>query len=112
MVKGFREGAGHANSSKWVILRYEGRNVLSGGVLIAYWGRDIKCQNRCYAIPAAKNNNILGAASQKRSLHSLENVVRAAGLPAKFDPFLSLDCARVEGVGAQFKERKGSNFAA
>ena len=30
---------------------------------------------------------------------------------AKFDPFLSLDCARVEGVGAQAKERKGSNFA-
>ena len=29
---------------------------------------------------------------------------------AKFDPFLSLDCARVEGVGAQSKERKGSNF--
>ena len=28
-----------------------------------------------------------------------------------FDPFLSLDCARVEGVGAQSKERKGSNFA-
>ena len=28
---------------------------------------------------------------------------------AKFDPFLSLDCARVEG---QSKERKGSNFAA
>ena len=28
------------------------------------------------------------------------------------DPFLSLDCARVEGVGAQSKERKGSNFAA
>ena len=27
---------------------------------------------------------------------------------AKFDPFLSLDCARVEGVGAQYKERKGS----
>ena len=27
-------------------------------------------------------------------------------------PFLSLDCARVEGVGAQSKERKGSNFAA
>ena len=26
---------------------------------------------------------------------------------AKFDPFLSLDCARVEGVGAQSKERKG-----
>ena len=31
---------------------------------------------------------------------------------AKFDPFLSLDCARVEGVGAQSKKRKGSNFAA
>ena len=30
---------------------------------------------------------------------------------AKLDPFLSLDCARVEGVGAQSKERKGSNFA-
>ena len=33
---------------------------------------------------------------------------------AKFDPFLSLDCARVEGVEAQSKEskeRKGSNFA-
>ena len=29
----------------------------------------------------------------------------------KFDPFLSLDCARVEGMGAQSKERKGSNFA-
>ena len=26
---------------------------------------------------------------------------------AKFDPFLSLDCAWVEGVGAQSKERKG-----
>ena len=31
---------------------------------------------------------------------------------AKFDPFLSLDCARLEGVGAQSKERKGYNFAA
>ena len=31
---------------------------------------------------------------------------------AKFDPFLSLDCARVEGRGAQSKERKGSSFAA
>ena len=25
--------------------------------------------------------------------------------PAKFDPFLSLDCARIESVGAQSKER-------
>ena len=31
---------------------------------------------------------------------------------AKFDPFLSLDCARVEGAGVQSKERKGLNFAA
>ena len=31
---------------------------------------------------------------------------------AKLDPFLSLDCASVEGVGAQSKERKGSNFSA
>ena len=31
---------------------------------------------------------------------------------AKFDPLLSLDCARVEGMGTQSKERKGSNFAA
>ena len=31
---------------------------------------------------------------------------------AKCDPFLSSDCASVEGVGAQSKERKGSNFAA
>ena len=30
---------------------------------------------------------------------------------AKFDPYLSLDCARVEDLGAQFKEGKGSNFA-
>ena len=30
---------------------------------------------------------------------------------AKFDPFPSLDCARVEGMGMQSKERKGSNFA-
>ena len=31
---------------------------------------------------------------------------------AKFDLFLSLECARVEGVGAHSKEGKGSNFAA
>ena len=31
---------------------------------------------------------------------------------AKFDPFLSLVCARVEGMVAQSQERKGSNFAA
>ena len=30
---------------------------------------------------------------------------------AKFDPFLSLDCAREEGR-VQSKERKGSDFAA
>ena len=31
---------------------------------------------------------------------------------AQVDLFLSLDCARVEGWGAQSKEGKGSNFAA
>ena len=40
------------------------------------------------------------------------NGLRQGCQMAKFDPFLSLDCARVEGVGAQSKERKGSNFAA
>ena len=30
---------------------------------------------------------------------------------AKLDPFFSLDFARLEGRGAQSKERKGSNFA-
>ena len=31
---------------------------------------------------------------------------------AKFDPFLSLDCARVEGVRVLSEERSGSHFAA
>ena len=52
-------------------------------------------------------------------VHVHDKVPRASAAPdvppqgcqmAKFDPFLSLDCARVEGVGAQSKERKGSNF--
>ena len=30
---------------------------------------------------------------------------------AKFDPFLSLDCAPTPSTPAQSKERKGSNFA-
>ena len=30
---------------------------------------------------------------------------------AKFDPFLSLDCAPTPSTLAQYKERKGSNFA-
>ena len=30
---------------------------------------------------------------------------------AKFDPFLSLDCAHTPSTLAQSKERKGSNFA-
>ena len=29
---------------------------------------------------------------------------------AKFDPFLSLDCARVEGVGAQSQGKEGIKF--
>ena len=43
--------------------------------------------------------------------HAFANLGQGCQM-AKFDPFLSLDCARVEGVGAQSKERKGSNFAA
>ena len=35
----------------------------------------------------------------------LHNRLRQGCQMAKFDPFLSLDCARVEGVGAQSKER-------
>ena len=31
---------------------------------------------------------------------------------AEFDPFLALDCAGLEGVEAQSKKKKGSNFAA
>ena len=31
---------------------------------------------------------------------------------AKFDPFLSLDCARVEGGGRNPRKGEGSNFAA
>ena len=41
--------------------------------------------------------------------------LRASGLwlryAAKFDPFLSLDCAPTPSTLAQSKERKGSNFA-
>ena len=34
------------------------------------------------------------------------------GFPdGKIDPFLSLDCARAEGMGAQSKDRRGSHFA-
>ena len=40
-----------------------------------------------------------------------EVLLRLGCQKAKFDPFPSLDCARVEGVGVESKERKGSNFA-
>ena len=43
----------------------------------------------------------------RRTRTTLKSVVDGQGCQmAKFDPFLSLDCARVEGVGAQCKERK------
>ena len=42
----------------------------------------------------------------------IKNICRYGCQMTKFDPFLSLDCVRVEGVGAQSKDRKGSNFAA
>ena len=50
--------------------------------------------------------------SHLRSLAAAESKPSQGCQMAKFDPFLSLDCARVEGVGAQSKERKGSNFTA
>ena len=45
-------------------------------------------------------------------LHFLARYVTQCCQIAKFDPFLSLNCARVEGVGAQSKESTESNFAA
>ena len=48
----------------------------------------------------------------RRNLNSAEDELLQGCQMAKFDPFLSLDCAGVEGVGVQSKERKGSNFAA
>ena len=58
------------------------------------------------------------AHDQPRDHTYMTSALDGGGVPkqgcqrAKFDPFLSLDCGRVEGVGAQSKERKGSNFAA
>ena len=46
------------------------------------------------------------------SIALLDRRVARCQHTAKFDPILSLDCAGVEGVGAQSKERMGSNFAA
>ena len=43
---------------------------------------------------------------------ALSHLIMQGCQTAKFDPFLSLDCDGVESVGAQSKERKGSNFAA
>ena len=48
---------------------------------------------------------------QKQAKMSFRDLQQCCQM-AKFDPFLSSDSARVEGVGAQSKERKGSNFAA
>ena len=52
-----------------------------------------------------------GCLRGRSSIHGRE-LGRQGCQMAKFDPFLSLDCARVEGMGAQSKDRKGSNFAA
>ena len=49
--------------------------------------------------------------AKTRASGPLRHVVHGCQM-AKFDLSLSLDCARVEGVGAKSKERKGSNFAA
>ena len=50
--------------------------------------------------------------SECQNLLAMERRQRQGCQMANFDPFLSLHCGRVEGVGAQSKERKGSNFAA
>ena len=53
-----------------------------------------------------------GAVRVDAALLGLEGLPVQGCQMAKFDSFPSLDCARVEGLGAQSKERKGSNFAA
>ena len=61
------------------------------------------------------NRGISGTIAQKHelppALEMMLLMVQGCQM-AKFYPFLSLDCPRVEGMGAQSKERKGSNFAA
>ena len=57
-----------------------------------------------------------GKFSHRPNAH-LHSFVRSSDHPsqccqmAKFDPFLSLDCAPTPSTLAQSKERKGSNFA-
>ena len=64
-----------------------------------------------------QNGRIEEKKKKKKNFEGVSGVFRYEGMEqgcqmAKFDPFLSLSCARVEGVGAQSKERKASNFAA
>ena len=58
------------------------------------------------------NNKLLGGPINQTEIASVGGDSMHGCKMAKFVPFLSLDCARVEGEGAQSKERKGSNFAA
>ena len=44
-------------------------------------------------------------------VHEEEGVCHHGCQMAKFDPFLSLDCAPTSSTLAQSNERKGSNFA-
>ena len=55
-------------------------------------------------------NGMMVTCSKDRSIAVWDMVSKQGCQMAKFDPFLSLDCARVDGVGAQFKKRKESNF--
>ena len=48
----------------------------------------------------------------KWTIAQFQWVTLSRWIKAKVDPFLSLDCARVEGMGAQSKERKGSTCTA
>ena len=50
-------------------------------------------------------------ANHLRAIESLPRAMAPLRYAAKFDPFLSLDCAPNPSTLAQSKERKGSNFA-
>ena len=99
MIKLLKEGVGIVVCEKceWVQVLRGGRFHEGGGVL-HYRARDIR-----------RTVDPIRSRTQEPDLVLL--AIQGCQM-AKFDPFLSLDCARVEGVGAQSKERKGSNFAA
>ena len=81
------------------------------------WLRYATLQNLILPLASASSGSTLGPPSAIKTCvisraRNLNTSLDQSCQMAKFDPFLSLDWARVEGVGAQAKERKGSNFAA